>query len=292
VAWIAVALAAAAPYLQSILPRAGRGASVAFAFQPSHAVGLLFDVLPALVVVVVFTRRARRDAVDVPGAPALAATGPGVAGLLWLWALLAATVALTVDLTTNNETKFAFFVFLPLAALSAGAFDRAWDSARRRAGAILLVVSAGIPLHALYFSHAVRESSVFEVSHAERAAYGWIRGHTPRDAVVVDNYDDVRVPVLASRDVYWGSEGYARNWGYPHDEMVARRRTRDAVFSDDGPSDAELARLRQAGRPVFVVYRLQPGDMMDAPAKFEHDRRFRGRFATREIAVWEITGDE
>ena len=53
-----------------------------------------------------------------------------------------------------------------------------------------------------------------------------------------------------------------------------------------------IAALHALGRPVFVIYRLHEDDMIDAPERFEYDRRFRGRFATREIAVWEVLPDE
>ena len=155
----------------------------------------------------------------------------------------------------------------------------------------MLVASATIPLHAVYFSQAMRDTTAFDVSDSERALYKWMEKSTPPNAVVLEDDDNVRVPVLASRDVYWGTESYARNWAYPHDEMLERKRVRDAVFSQRGPTDVDLLRLRALERPVYVIYRLHPDDMIDAHERFENDRRFRGRFATREIAVWEVVGE-
>ncbi len=276
VAWIVFALAITAPYVYSVMPRGSDESSIGFALQRSQAIGLLFAVLPALVFAISQARSERHDATT---------------RLLAAWAVGVAVVALTVDLATNNETKFAFLLYLPLAALAAGALERGWDAARARRLAVALVASAIVPLHAIYFAQAIRDPSTFDVSDSERAVYGWIAKSAPRDAVVVEDADNVRVPVLASRDLYFGTEGYARNWGYPHDEMLERRRVRDAVFSQRGPADLDLLRLRALERPVYIVYRLRPDDMIDAFERFENDRRMRGRFATREIAVWEVVGE-
>lgn len=291
VGWIALALAMTTPYVYSVMPHGGES-PVAFALRRSQAIGLLFDVLPALVLASVFLRGASRDTPETLGARPFAEMGLSAAGILLAWAVLATIVALTVDLATNNETKFAFLVFLPLAALAVGGLDRCWNSPKARVAAALVVASAALPLHAVYFGHAARDPSTFAVSDPERAVYAWIANNAPRDAVIIEDNDVVGVPVLASRDLYWGTEGYARNWGYPLDEVIARRRIRDAVFSERGPGDVDLNYVRTLGRPVFVIYRLRESDMIDAPERFEHDRRFRGRFATREIAVWEIVPGE
>ena len=292
VGWIAVAVAVTAPYLYSVMPRGGGDASAGFVLQRSQAIGLLFDVLPALFFAVVFLRSASRDTPEALGARPFAEMSLSATGILLMWAVVTTVVALTVDLATNNETKFAFLVALPLAALAVGGLDRWWASPRTRWLAVLVVASATLPLHAVYFCNAARDASTLSVSDAERAVYDWLAQSSPRDAVVIEENDIVRVPVLASRDQYWGTESYARNWGYPRDEMVARQRIRDEVFSQRGPSDVALKHVRALGRPVFVVYRLHEDDMIDAPERYEYDRRFRGRFATREIAVWEILPGE
>jgi hypothetical protein len=196
-----------------------------------------------------------------------------------------------VDLTTNNETKFAFLVLLPLAAFSVGTFERAWDGARARRALILAVASATLPLHLLYYHHAVRDPSELTVGDQQRAVYAWIAGKTPPNAVFIEEQDLVWVPVLASRDLYWGTEGYARNWGYPAAEVAARRSLRDAVFSEEGIGEEDILHLRALDRPVFVIYRMKEDDLINAHERFQDPRRFRGRFATSEIAVWELLLD-
>jgi hypothetical protein len=290
-AWVALGVAVTIPYLRSVASRGGGVPAVGVAFQPAYAVGLLADILPAFVLALFFFRRSseHRDTPAVLGARPFTELSLSATGMLALWTLWVMVGSLTVDLTTNNETKFAFLLQLPLSALAVGAFERLWSNPRARRAALGVVASATLPLHLLYYHHAVRDSSTAVVSEPERAAYAWMRADTPRDAVFLEEDDIVRVPVLASRDLYWGTGTYARNWGYPVDEMTARQRLRDGVFSAAGPSADDLARLRSLRRRVFVVYRMHGEDRVAAPGRFDdHADRFRRVFATDAIAVWEL----
>lgn len=288
---LALGIAVTIPYIHSVLPRTGGDAAVGFAFQRAYALGLLADVLPALVLAFVFLGRAgeHRDTPERLGARPFAELSLSGTGMLLLWTLLMGIVALTVDLTTNNETKFAFLLQLPLAAFAVGAFERFGSTPRSRRIAWLCVASATLPLHMLYFHHAVRDASRIEIGDQEKVVYAWIEAKAPADAVFIEENDVTRVPVLASRDLYWGNETYAHNWGYAQDEMLARRRLRDAMFSEAGPSAEDLERLRSLGRHVFVVYRVHEDDLIDAPERFK-DRSdlFHGKFATPQVAVWEL----
>jgi hypothetical protein len=73
--------------------------------------------------------------------------------------------------------------------------------------------------------------------------------------------------------------------------MIERQRLRDAMYSGNGPTDVDVMRLQSLERPVFVIYRSGPDDMIDAPEFFERDRRFRGRFVAGDFAVWELVGN-
>ncbi|HEX6789762.1 MAG TPA: hypothetical protein VF247_00500 [Candidatus Krumholzibacteria bacterium] len=152
----------------------------------------------------------------------------------------------------------------------------------------MLVLSAALPLPALYYHHAARDRSEIAISDEERGVYQWIAKGTARDAVFIEEGDMVRVPVLGNRDLYWGTETYARQFGYDAAEIAARRELRDRVFSESGITDADVARLRALGRPVFVIYRQKPDDLIDAPERFEHTKQLHGKFATGSVAVWEV----
>ncbi|HET6349176.1 MAG TPA: hypothetical protein VFH88_08845 [Candidatus Krumholzibacteria bacterium] len=290
---IGIGVAVTLPYLSSVAPRGAGHAVMKLAFQPRVAVGLLADVLPALVFAVLFFRRAGDDS-DSPerlGARPISELTLSGSGLVALWTLFMLMVALTVDLTTNNETKFAFFVWLPLCVLSVGAFERWGYSPVRWRWLVLIVATTTLPLHMLYFHHAVRDRSVLFVSDEERAVYGWIRKNTPRDAMFLEEDDIVRVPVLADRDLYWGNDVYAHNWGYPVAEMNSRRQLRDDVFAKTGPSTDDVLQLRVLGRRTFVIYRRHHGDTNSAPERFRNAPNLRGKFATSDIAVWEVILD-
>ena len=291
--WIVAGLAVTIPYVRSVMPAQGSGGTMAsLAFQPAVALGLFADVLPALAFAVWFFRRAGEDT-DTPdrfGARPFSELTLSGTGVLVVWLLWMTAVALTVDLTTNNETKFSFFVWLPLCVLAVGCLEKIWSGAQRRL-VLVALASATLPLHMLYFHHAARDHSSLAVTDSERAVYQWIEESTPRDAVFIEADDVVRVPVLADRDLYWGTEAYAHNWGYPDAEMSARRNLRDHVFSAQGPGEDDVMQLRVLGRRVFVIYRRKPGDVINAPERFEHSSRLRGRFATTDVAVWEVVLD-
>ncbi|HEX5131973.1 MAG TPA: hypothetical protein VFX92_05760, partial [Candidatus Krumholzibacteria bacterium] len=295
--WIGAGIAVTVPYLMSTLPHAPAnshaGPSISFALQPAYALGLLADVLPALVLAIVFLRgwRTDRDHEGLLGARWFSELSLSATGMLVLWTCVVAAIALTVDLVTNNETKFAFLLQLPLAIFATGGLARMWGSRARRRGAMLLVVSATLPLHALYYHHAVRDPSVFTRATGERAAYDWIAQHTPANAVFIDENDTVDVPVFASRDLYWGTKGYAHNWGYDPEEMVTRERLRDAVYSPEGMDAQDRLRLRALGRPVFVIYRTRLDEFTDDAERFLAFPGFVGRFTAERTTVFELNLD-
>jgi hypothetical protein len=294
VALIGAGLAVSAPYVRSVMPRGGSADALAgFAFQPLAALGLVAAILPALAGAAFYFRRASDDwdTRERFGANPFTELTLSGSGLLALWCLFMLVVALFLDLPVNNETKFAYFLWLPLCVFAAGCFEQAWDWRRRRWLALAGVLSATLPLHVLYFHHAVRERSTLAVSDQERAVYQWIAKSVPRDAIFIEENEVVRVPVLANRDLYWGTETYARQFGYPRAEMAARRELRDHVFSGQGLTDDDVMQLRVLGRRVFVIYRIKDSDLIAAPERFEQNPRLRGKFATTEVAVWEVILD-
>jgi hypothetical protein len=305
--WLTLlALALSAPYLYTVLPRGGGPESVRLAVQPRHLLGLFADVLPALVLAVPFLRwsvrrgEAAEGEGDAPAPPRRAGadtilTGRlysdfslSATGLVFFWFLGVAVAAAVIDLPTNNETKFAYLLFIPAGAFAAGGLERLWLARRGRGFAIALALAAALPLNAIYFYHAWRDATVFPLHDDERAAYAWIARATPRDAIFIEEDDIVRVPVLAGRDQYWGNEAYAYNWGYPAEEITRRRSVRDAVFAQGGLSEEAAAELRALERPVYVVYRRQDGDVIDANERFVGDARYAGHFAAPRIAVFEL----
>lgn len=293
---IALALlsfAAAVPYLYSVMPRGGGGASFGVALRPGYLAGLASDVLPALALgAVMFWRDRGHDGVR---------GGEGglmgrvmiqrkltTTGVLVAWAIAAALIAAFVNLPTTNETKFAFPLYIVLAAFAVGGIDRLWDGARGRAAVVVLVATCAVPLNAIYYYHAFHDPTSFVETDAERALYAWIDRSTPLDAVFIEDDDIVRVPVLASRDQYWGTAAYARNWEYPAATVRTRRAIRDAVFGEHGLAPDQIEALRALDRPVYVVCRGVAGEHRRCFERLQRDPLFIERFADGGVAVFQI----
>jgi hypothetical protein len=166
-----------------------------------------------------------------------------------------------------------------------------WDTGRGRRIAVAAVLASTVPLNAVYFFHAYGDGTAFTVTDGERAAYEWIARETPSDAIFLEQDDIVRVPVLAGRDQYWGTETYAFNWGYDVDEIARRRAVRDSVFGASGAGEEVVAALRALGRRVYVVCREKQSDTGGSGERFAGNARYVLRFAAPDITVFELLID-
>ncbi|MBI4719825.1 MAG: hypothetical protein HY770_01045 [Chitinivibrionia bacterium] len=284
---MAISLAVAAVYLASVLPRSSGESSARIALQPGYMVGLLSDVLAPLILLALALRVVRfRTALREEALP------------LVIWICILAAIAIAADLPTNNETKFSFLLYLPLAALAPAALEApvpaSTDASRRnggrRAALVVFIAAATVPLNAIYFANAARDTSAFTVTSDERALYEWISGSTEKNAVFLEDNDIVRIPVLAGRDQYWGTAGYAKVWGYPQDVIARRRHLRDTVFSE-ADSAAELSIedfVDVSRRPFYIVCRTDAPGGREAAAKLSASGLFRGVFAKETIQVYRL----
>lgn len=306
-----VAAAVAAPFLYSVMPHGDEAHTTRIAFQWRQTLGLLSDILPALILAIPFLRwtgksdewrslnhdgaTPGRASDETPPPPGGVVTGRlfgemslSPSGILLLWTLAVLVAALFVDLPTTNETKFSFLLFLPLAALATGGIERLWRSRGGRVAAVAVVLASTLPLNAVYFYQAAHDTHTFQLENDEAAAYEWIARATQGDAVFIDSDDVVRIPVLGRRDLYWGNETYAFNWGYPVEEMRLRRQIRDEVYSKEGLSEAGRARLRALRRPVWVMCRQIQFDRRPLFEKLRDDPLYSGRFIAGDYAVFAL----
>jgi hypothetical protein len=189
----------------------------------------------------------------------------------------------------RGEPVFTWLLFIPIALFAAGGLERMWNTRGGRVLAVVLVLmSICTPANISSLEDAFTATGHTEISEHERAVYDWIARSAPADAVFFEFDDRVRVPALGARDQYWGSEAGAKLRSYDNDEMVARRRMRDAVCSDRGISMEQARLLRELGRRVFLVYRSRPDDLYDASQIFRNRPAYEGRFATPTISVYEL----
>jgi hypothetical protein len=103
--------------------------------------------------------------------------------------------------------------------------------------------------------------------------------------------DIVRIPVLAARDQYWGTEGYATNWNYPEDEMRPRRALRDAVFGDGELTEEVMAHAQSLNRPMYVLLRDIHADGGKKFQKLSKSPYLTGKYMTESIAVFKFRFD-
>jgi hypothetical protein len=277
------------PYIISVTPHGGAGPSVAIGIQFRQIFGVLSCLLPALIPALWYLVRARR-----PPRPSTAGGGLTSSGVLAVWAVCVLAIALLVDLPTSNETKFAFPLYIALSALAVGALDR-WSSARRpRSGrsrgswVVAYVVLCTVPLNALYFAGAFADRSKFNLTLSETSLYDWIRKTTRNEAVFLEADDIVRIPVLAGREQYWGTEAYAHIWGYPPGEIDTRRALRDAIFGEKELSDDLLEHAAALRRPFYVILRNIHADGGKRFKRLADDPRLTGKFMYENIAVFEL----
>ncbi|MCK5620188.1 MAG: hypothetical protein KAJ17_12350 [Candidatus Krumholzibacteria bacterium] len=277
------------PYMMSVTPHGGPGRSVAIGIQFRQVFGVLSCLLPALIPALwylVRVERARR--------PDAAGDGLSSSGVLAVWTVFVLAIALVVDLPTSNETKFVFPLYIALSALAVGALDR-WTTAQsgrsgrsRWSWVVAYVVLCTVPLNALYFAGAFADRSKFNRTLSEISLYDWIRKTTRDEALFLEADDIVRIPVLAGRDQYWGTEAYAHIWGYPPDEIEARRSLRDAIFGEKELTDDLLEHAAALRRPFYVVLRNIHADGGKKFKRLADDPRLTGKFMYENIAVFEL----
>jgi len=266
----------ALPYVLQVMPRGG-ASSISFSIQPGHMLGLMADVLPVLLPASLLLWRRWR----VPEREPAVVT-------LTVWCAIVLLIALLVNLPTNNETKFAFPLYIALAAVAVVSID-AWLSRGRPlwlAASYLLAVT--LPVNAVYFYHAFRDESSIEFTEAEQAAYRWIAENTPAKALFLDEGDLVRVPVLAGRDQLWGGSRYAELWGYDKHEIDGRRRVHDAIYAEDTLDSATVAPLFKLNRPLYVILRETDTEHGVLYEWRRQNPMFRGKFIAEEIVIFEI----
>ncbi len=145
-----------------------------------------------------------------------------------------------------------------------------------------------MPLNALYFAGAFADRSKFNRTLSEISLYDWIRKTTRDEALFLEADDIVRIPVLAGRDQYWGTEAYAHIWGYPPDEIEARRSLRDAIFGEKELTDDLLEHAAALRRPFYVVLRNIHADGGKKFKRLADDPRLTGKFMYENIAVFEL----
>jgi hypothetical protein len=170
--------------------------------------------------------------------------------------------ALLLGLPLGNQSKLFNLLFVMLAAPAAlGYAGWAARGPRVRLALASLLAVALIPTAALFtWGFATEHGQLHLVwdtpaSGDERAAWSWVRAHTPADAILVDADARLDMTVLAARSALWGGDGWAKNWGYDPRALAARRAAAATVGTGLPPTDEARRMLGTLGRDVLVVAR-------------------------------------
>ena len=276
------AVALAFPYIQSIQPNSGAGGAFGFAIQTHQVIGILACALPVLIPAAWYLLRG--EYALRPGG------GLSASGAIAVWASVVVLMAVVIDLPAREEILFSFPLHIALSALAVGALDRWMTKGTYRRAFITwtYVLMCTVPLNALFFTSAFRDNTEFVITRTESSLYNWITKFSHKTALFLEADDIVRIPVLASRDLYWGAEKYSRVWRYPEADVAARRALRDAVFGTGEIPEELFRHAASLNRSLYVVLRDVHADGGEQFKRISQHARLTGIFMNDSIVVFEV----
>ena len=188
------------------------------------------------------------------------------AAVLALFTLVMAVFAVVVHLRLDNESKFVFQVFLPLALFGGAALLPEVRAFVARRGpwlawpvlALLFLAGPALLLQGYCADPAGRSAPQLHPAPGERHLYEWIRTRTEGDAVLVDAKGRDLIMVLAERRLWVGTLSKPELAAFPVQEMAARRAVEADLYGPGADLGGDARALARLGRPAYVVYR--PGD--------------------------------
>lgn len=189
-------------------------------------------------------------------------TDPAPAVRFYACALLSLTLfCLVIALPgPNTYDKLGYFVFVPLSIVAGfGVADSILERSGRRRWLVALAWAAlfYLPVNAIAFAGCFVTHDEVTVTNDEARLSAWVRDHTPRDALIIDDGDRVVMLVTAPRRYYWGSLAYAWQWGYPKLEMSRRLHARRALYATGALDATALGALGSVADPLYVVVRAE-----------------------------------
>lgn len=153
----------------------------------------------------------------------------------------------------NRYDKPVLFVFFPLAVV--GAWTLVDLYRRRRVLAVVIALLAFVPLNGIALAAAFNTQPRWSESADEKAAAAWIREHTERGDVLLDDDAHLSFLVLGPRRYLWGRVSYADQWGYDRLEMSRRLHAWRTVYSARPMDTVTLATLGEVHVGLYVVVR-------------------------------------
>ena len=193
----------------------------------------------------------------------------------WLVAWTAGMVgfALVVHLPLDNETKFVWQVFAPLAVLGGAGLPALLTGWRRRLGTplagALVACCFALPSVLLLGGYLADRSFAIapETQRApgEDSLYAWVRARTPVGAVFVDEgFRDV-LNVEGRRRLLLGTTSGPDKAAFPLGALLRRRAVMADLYGPVADLAGDAALLDSLGAPVYVLYRASDRTGAAAP---------------------------
>jgi len=226
----------------------------------------------------------------------------GEVAAMALWLVCMTGFAAVVHLAGNNEVKFAFQVFVPLAILGGAVFlpvlsgwIERWG--RVRAVVVIALLFAFTPEMTLfgYMADASgRTAPALNPAPGEERLYEWIRAATPLDAVFVDNRDRDLIMVKGRRRMLVGTTFGPDLAAFPVSQMTERRAVEADLYGPAADLDHDIAVLARLDRPTFVLYRATDFAPHAQPwwALERRRDRFQIAYDAHGFRVYRLTGAE
>jgi hypothetical protein len=184
---------------------------------------------------------------------------------LWLgvWTLGMTAFASVVHLPQDNEHKFVWQVFAPLALLGGPGFPALLAATRRRVGPLLATALLGVafvlPSALFLFGYLTDPAgATAPETHrepGERELYAWVRTHTPAAAVFADDHGRDVLLVEGRRRLVVGTVYGPDKAAFPAGEMAHRRAVLADLYGAASMLAADAACLDSLAAPVYVLYR-------------------------------------
>jgi hypothetical protein len=202
-----------------------------------------------------------------------AAAWPGVRRLwtertaagAWLvcWTFGMTLFALVVHLPEDNESKFVWMVFAPLAVLGGWGFPALLAAWRRRLGlpvaAALVTAAFVLPqvllLRGFLLDHSGDTAAETHRAPGDAACYAWVREHTPLNAVFLDDRSRDVLLVEGRRRLLAGTPFGPERAAFPADALARRRAVMADLYGPAADLAGDAGCLDSLGAPTYVLYR-------------------------------------
>ena len=185
--------------------------------------------------------------------------------------------ALVVHLTEDNESKFAFQTWIPIAILGGATLLPALDGWFRRWGApraavviTLLVLHHGLLLTGYLADPRGRDAPELNDHPGEARLYAWMRDSTEVHTIFVDHQFRDQAMVKAARRLYYGSIWGPERAGFPRAQVTERRAVMRDLYVAGADLAGDAARLATFRDPVDVIVRPEDFAAGGPGAPLEH----------------------